>query len=667
MYSAIYRDFRPDRFDQIVGQDHIVRILKNQIATGQTGHAYLFCGTRGTGKTTTARILAKALNCEAEERSERPCGECESCRAIKEGAFMDVIEIDAASNNGVDSIRELRESVKYPPVRGRNKVYIIDEVHMLSPGAFNALLKTLEEPPESVVFILATTEPQKLPATILSRCMRLDFRRVSESVIAENMRMICEARGIGAEDSALALIAINADGSVRDSLSILEQCISTGQEYISRGDVAELLGTAGEEALISLTDCIIDGDISQGLLLLDQMIRGGSDVKQLMKEWLSHFRNLLMAKYVNRSENLLNMSAENAGRVKVQSGRIDAELLNRAIGELSRTISEARWAAQPRVLLEVSIVRLGSDPEPEEIPSRSRWRSRGAESRKSASAGGRGAAAAAAAAAGQDGTAAETPVVTEPSAVVKAAGGIKSAVMAETAAGTDSLAVAEAAAGNIDAGMGNLVFSSDDMTEDMDFIPTAQQIYDAVPAEVARSTRSGEDRQDTSVPGTSAPDALAQGASAGMGNRGGPGAGDAGRRTGESGAGFGDPGNDGGSGGQAPEEGPDASELWKNAVKKAVGEKPMLIRIETKAHPIRIADGVFYVSVDDEYTEKVLMEKGRELVESKLELYYGSRLALRVDRAAPQSVQADAAEKNSGAENIARQIEEKFHMKVDIE
>ena len=227
--------------------------------------------------------------------------------------------------------------------------------------------------------------------------------------------------------------------------------------------------------------------------------------------------------------------------------------------------------------------------------------------------------------------------------------------------------MAEAAAGNIDAGMGNLVFSSDDMTEDMDFIPTAQQIYDAVPAEVARSTRSGEDRQDTSVPGTSAPDALAQGASAGMGNRGGPGAGDAGRRTGESGAGFGDPGNDGGSGGQAPEEGPDASELWKNAVKKAVGEKPMLIRIETKAHPIRIADGVFYVSVDDEYTEKVLMEKGRELVESKLELYYGSRLALRVDRAAPQSVQADAAEKNSGAENIARQIEEKFHMKVDIE
>ena len=188
MYSAIYRDFRPDRFDQIIGQDHIVKILRNQIAAGQTGHAYLLCGTRGTGKTTTARILAKALNCT--DGGERPCGVCDSCQAIKEGTFMDVIEIDAASNNGVDSIRELRESVKYPPVRGRNKVYIIDEVHMLSTGAFNALLKTLEEPPENVVFILATTEPQKLPATILSRCMRLDFRRVSESVIMDNMKMI---------------------------------------------------------------------------------------------------------------------------------------------------------------------------------------------------------------------------------------------------------------------------------------------------------------------------------------------------------------------------------------------------------------------------------------------------------------------------------------------
>ena len=352
--------FPADRFDQIVGQDHIVKVLKNQIAAGQTGHAYLFCGTRGTGKTTTARILAKALNCKAEDRSARPCCECENCREVREGTFMDVIEIDAASNNGVDSIRELRESVKYPPVKGRNKVYIIDEVHMLSPGAFNALLKTLEEPPENVVFILATTEPQKLPATILSRCMRLDFRRVSEEIIAENMRKICEARDIGAESAALALIAVNADGSVRDSLSILEQCISTGQDFISRADVAELLGTAGEEALIALTDSVIRGDISEALIQLDQMIRSGSDVKQLMKEWLSHLRNLLMAKYVAQPAGLLNMSAENAERVRRQSGEIEGNLLNYAIEELSKTISESRWSSQPRVLLEVCIVRLGS-------------------------------------------------------------------------------------------------------------------------------------------------------------------------------------------------------------------------------------------------------------------------------------------------------------------
>lgn len=299
MYTAIYRDFRPDSFDQIVGQDHIVRILKSQIASGRTGHAYLFCGTRGTGKTTTARILAKALNCESEDIAARPCCECASCRAIKEGSFMDVIEIDAASNNGVDNIRELRESVKYPPAVGRNKVYIIDEVHMLSTGAFNALLKTLEEPPENVVFILATTEPQKLPATILSRCMRLDFRRVSEKTIADNMRMICEARGLEADEAALALIAVNADGSVRDSLSILEQCISTGDKRITRDDVAEMLGTAGEEVMIQLTDLVMKADMSSALLLLDSAINSGRDVKQFMKEWLAHFRNLLMAKYIH--------------------------------------------------------------------------------------------------------------------------------------------------------------------------------------------------------------------------------------------------------------------------------------------------------------------------------------------------------------------------------
>lgn len=276
------------------------------------------------------------------------------------------IEIDAASNNGVDSIRELRESVKYPPVKGRNKVYIIDEVHMLSQGAFNALLKTLEEPPQNVVFILATTEPQKLPATILSRCMRLDFRRVSEESIIDNMKMICRARGIEADPGALSLIAVNADGSVRDSLSILEQCISTGADSICRDDVAELLGTAGEESLIGLTGCIIRGQISEALLLLDRIIRSGSDVKQFMKEWLTHFRSLLMAKYVAQPENILSMSVENVLRVKEQSAEITTELLNRGITDLTKTIAEARWSSQPRVLLEMCIVRLGAPQESEE-------------------------------------------------------------------------------------------------------------------------------------------------------------------------------------------------------------------------------------------------------------------------------------------------------------
>ena len=585
MYSAIYRDFRPDRFDQIVGQDHIVKVLKNQIAAGQTGHAYLFCGTRGTGKTTTARILAKALNCEAEDRNVRPCCECENCRAVREGTFMDVIEIDAASNNGVDSIRELRESVKYPPVKGRNKVYIIDEVHMLSPGAFNALLKTLEEPPEHVVFILATTEPQKLPATILSRCMRLDFRRVTEEIIAENMKKICAARGIGAEPAALALIAVSADGSVRDSLSILEQCISTGQDFISREDVAELLGMAGEEeALIALTDSVIRGDVSEALIQLDQMIRAGSDVKQLMKEWLSHLRNLLMAKYVEESAGLLNMSAENAERVRRQSGEIDGNLLNYAIEELSKTISESRWSSQPRVLLEVCIVRLGggTGEAQEQIPVRPQKPAAGP----------------------MQGTGADA----------SASAGTQR--RSATAAGTDKVPSGQESTAN----MGS---DSDRGLADSGLMQ---------PAQSETETAAGE-----SVPSGAAPSAAA----------------DTGEAAGETAE-------------AAQAAGVDPEELWSAAVRKAVGEKPMLIRIETKTHPVRIAGGAFYVTADDEYTEKVLMEKGKDLLESKLEMYYGSRLILRLERgAAPQA--AAEGRKDAGAENIARQIEEKFHMKVDIE
>ncbi len=240
MYQALYREYRPEVFEDVLGQEHIIRILKNQIDRNETGHAYLFCGTRGTGKTTVARLLAKALNCTGAGR--RPCGECENCRSVQRGNFLDVIELDAASNNGVDQIRDLRETVNYPPVIGRKKVYIIDEVHMLSNSAANALLKTLEEPPDYCVFILATTDPQRLPATVLSRCLRMDFHRVPDKALKGRLELICREKNIEAEESALDLILSNSDGSARDALSLLDQCLAGADKRLLRDDVVEMLG-----------------------------------------------------------------------------------------------------------------------------------------------------------------------------------------------------------------------------------------------------------------------------------------------------------------------------------------------------------------------------------------------------------------------------------------
>ncbi len=356
MYTALYRRYRPRTFDEMVGQEHIVKILKKQIRTGEIAHAYLFCGTRGTGKTSAARIFAKGVNCLSE--GERPCGHCDNCESIQHGTFFDVIEIDAASNNRVENIRELRESVKYPPAAGRCKVYIIDEVHMLSTAAFNALLKTLEEPPEQVVFILATTEPHKLPATILSSCLRLDFRRVPEMKIREKLCSVCEELGVAYEESALSLIAANGDGSVRDALSILEQCIPAGEKELLRSDVVEILGTAGEDVLLEITDMLVARDIPGVLRTIERISADGKDILQFTRDWIYHFRNLMMSRFAERLEDIFNMSCENAEKVKAQGARMDMGLISAAIHELSATANQARYSTQPRVLLELAVVKL---------------------------------------------------------------------------------------------------------------------------------------------------------------------------------------------------------------------------------------------------------------------------------------------------------------------
>lgn len=360
MYTALYRRYRPATFDEMVGQEHIVRILKNQIESGNVSHAYLFCGTRGTGKTSAARIFAKGVNCLSGKG--KPCGVCENCLSIQNGIFFDVIEIDAASNNKVENIRELRESVKYPPAAGLCKVYIIDEVHMLSTSAFNALLKTLEEPPEHVIFVLATTEPHKLPPTILSRCLRLDFRRVPEAKIRARLGEICRDCGVEYEESALALIAANGDGSVRDSLSILEQCIPAGDGSLTRADVVSVLGTAGEEVFLEITDLLAEGDTAGVFLLIDRLAADGKDMKQFLKDWTFHFRNLMMSGFADRLEEIIDMSCENAEKVKAQRERLTQGFISAAIRELSEAQNRARFSSQARTILELSVLKL-SEPE----------------------------------------------------------------------------------------------------------------------------------------------------------------------------------------------------------------------------------------------------------------------------------------------------------------
>ena len=357
-YTALYRKFRPDEFEDVKGQDAIVRTLKNQINADRIGHAYLFCGTRGTGKTTVAKIFAKAVNCEHPVDGS-PCGECAMCRSIAAGTSMNVIEIDAASNNGVDTIREIREELTSRPTEGKYKVYIIDEVHMLSTGAFNALLKTLEEPPSYVMFILATTEAHKIPITILSRCQRYDFHRITIDTIAARLDELLKVEGVEAEEKAVRYVAKAGDGSMRDALSLLDQCIAfyLGQE-LTYDKVLEVLGAVDTEVFSKLLRKVIRGDVTGSIHILEELIVGGRELSQFVGDFTWYMRNLLLVKTSENPEEAIDVSSDNMKLLKEESTMLDVETLMRYIRIFSDLSNQIRYATQKRVLVEIALIKL---------------------------------------------------------------------------------------------------------------------------------------------------------------------------------------------------------------------------------------------------------------------------------------------------------------------
>ena len=356
-YQALYRAWRPDTFSEIVGQDAIVRTLRRQVVNGHIAHAYLFCGTRGTGKTTAAKVLSRAINC-LDPRDGDPCGQCDVCRAIMQENCMDVVEIDAASNNGVDEIRDLREKIKFPPALTRYKVYIIDEVHMLSTGAFNALLKTLEEPPKHAVFILATTEPQRLPATILSRCQRFDFHRIAVDTIVERLMVVLDGIGRTATEEALYEIARAAEGAMRDALSLLDVCLSYTDGEVSAQLARDVLGTAGRAVMFDFTDALIDADPGSALRLIDGAVRRGSDPQVFIRDVTAHLRAVMLAGAVKQGlTDILEITPEDAQHFIEQASRSNADQLDRMLELFMRAEPDTRWASRPRTILELAAVR----------------------------------------------------------------------------------------------------------------------------------------------------------------------------------------------------------------------------------------------------------------------------------------------------------------------
>lgn len=355
-YVALYRKYRPKNFDEILGQKAVSTTLKNQIKSGKIGHAYLFCGMRGTGKTSTARVLAKALNCE-KGPTTMPCDECSSCRAISNGSMIDVVEMDAASNRGIDDIRDLREKVNFPPSEGRYKIYIIDEVHMLTTEAFNALLKTLEEPPRHVVFILATTEPSKLPQTILSRCMRFDFSRVSTPELVKHMQKIAAESGVEVEVRALAEIAKSSQGSVRDCLSLLDKALAFGGKKLSYEDALTLLGSVDSRLLYEISQAVLEEARAKILQIVDEVMQQGKDPGRFINDLTEHFRNILMV-CIGADRDLVDVVDEEYAELRdISSGYTEERLLS-ILDILVNAANDLKWSSQPRIVLEAALVKI---------------------------------------------------------------------------------------------------------------------------------------------------------------------------------------------------------------------------------------------------------------------------------------------------------------------
>ena len=364
-YQALYRKWRPQVFADVKGQDHIVKTLQNQINSGRIGHAYLFCGTRGTGKTTVAKILARAVNCEHPVDGS-PCGECPSCRQILAGTSLNVVEIDAASNNGVENIREIREQVQYPPTEGKYRVYIIDEVHMLSTGAFNALLKTLEEPPSYVIFILATTEVHKIPITVLSRCQRYDFRRITLDTITARLKELTEAENMPVEDKALRYVAKAGDGSMRDALSLLDQCAAFHfGETLTYEHVLDVLGAVDNSVFRDLFHAVQENRTKDCILKLEEMVVQGRELSQFVVDFIWFLRNLLLLRTADDAEDLLDMSEDNLTQLREDAALVDENTLMRYIRVFSELSNQIRFANQKRVLIELAFIKL-TKPEMEQ-------------------------------------------------------------------------------------------------------------------------------------------------------------------------------------------------------------------------------------------------------------------------------------------------------------